>query len=107
MSNVKVRKQRHLRQGISANPFPTTEEIVRQVATGVVTGLAERVITKAMDRLAAFGKNSRAGARVNVPVREVSTDSKSMTESKIASTIATPPKAKAKAKSKSKSKAKK
>lgn len=99
MSNVKVRKQRYLRQGVAANPFPTTEEIVRQVATGVVVGLTERVINKAMDRIAAFGKNKRAGARINVPSREMTTAPISSAPV-IESTVAAPKKKSATKKSK-------
>lgn len=70
MGNVKVRKTRYLRQGIDANPHPTTEEILTGVATGVLSSLVEkfgqRVIDKAKSRIAAFAKNTKAGQRVIV-----------------------------------------
>lgn len=64
MGNVKVRKQRHLRQGIEANPYPTAEQVLAQVAAGVVTTLAQKVVDKAVAKFEAFGRNNRAGADV-------------------------------------------
>ena len=47
MANVKVRKTRAARAAASVNPFPTVEQIV----TGVVAGLAQRVIDKALAKI--------------------------------------------------------
>lgn len=93
MGNVKARKTRHLRTGANPNPFPTTEQVLAQVATGVVEGLAQRVIDKAVARISAFGANRRAGARVHVPHPERRTAPATPPNPAAESTV-TPPKSK-------------
>lgn len=58
MANVKVRKNRHLRTGADANPFPTAE----QVLTGKVANVSERLHHKSLARMRNAGENNRAGA---------------------------------------------
>lgn len=102
MGNVKVRKTRHLRQGADANPFPTTEQILTGIATGVVTNLAQRVIDKATDRIAAFAKNRKAGIAVHVRPRDQSEVATPKTAAAVPKTGPRPTPVKAKAKAKAK-----
>lgn len=93
MGNVKVRKQRHLRQGIEANPYPTAEQVLAQVAAGVVTTLAQNVVDKAVAKFEAFGRNRNAGADIARRVAR-SAESQSARDSVVAERAAKPAKPK-------------